>query len=112
MPLSNKGLRFQHVIAMGKPLENGGRYILLQKYDPGMVKSFFQIFFSLVEKGNNFQKEVTDTVGEWMGGEAELNIQTKRNIIYSVMHLTNIHQVSSTRWRQAVNKTLEKVCSF
>ena len=92
---------------MGKPLENGGRYILLQKYDPGMVKFFFQIFFSLVEKGNNFQKEVTGYCGE-----AELNIQAKRNITYSIMHLTNSHQVSRIRWRQAVNKTLEKVCSF
>ena len=89
MPLSKEGLRFEHVINIdystvnpvfnqdsrnvikagnGKPLENGGRYILLQKYDPGMVKFFFQIFFSLVEKGTNFQKEVTDTVGGWVGG--------------------------------------------
>ena len=80
------------------------------------IRYFFQIFFSLVEKGSNFQKEVMDTVGEWMGGEAELNIQTKRNITYSVMHLTNIHQVSTTSYAFffegiAVNTT-EKMPAF
>ena len=95
---------------MGKPLENGDRYILLQKYGPGMVKFFFQIFFSLVEKGNNFQEEVTGYCG-W-GERGSWIKHTDQKKYHLIMHLTNIHQVSSICWRQAVSKTIEKVYSF